>query len=505
MRRLLCAFLLSVAPALAVEKPNILFIMADDVGYGDLSCYGAKHAKTPNLDRLAKEGCRFTDAHAPASTCTPTRRALLTGTYSWRQQAASGILPGDAPLGITPGTATLPSLLKQAGYTTGVVGKWHLGLGGDGGPKWNESIKPGPTELGFDYTYIMAATGDRVPSVYIEGDRVQGLDPADPIQVSYKVKVGDEPTGRQNPDLLKLKHTHGHDNTIVNGVGRIGWMTGGKTARWRDEDMADHFAKKAIGFIEKAAAQKDQPFFLYFATHGIHVPRVPNERFKGVSGHGTRADAICELDDTVGQVIAALEKKGILDNTLVIFTSDNGGVMDDGYEDFAPGDYKMNAPLRGTKGTLFEGGHRVPFIARWPSKIKAGTESAALIAHVDMPASFCALTGAEMPQEGCLDSLNVLPALLGESHVGRTQFIAHVGGIKGPLAIREGNWKFIQPGAGQYGKAAQGNETKPAPKGLLYNLTTDPAEENNLAEQLPDRVHELSETIQKAREAGRTR
>ena len=504
MRRLLAVLLLSVAPAFAAEKPNILFIMADDIGYGDLSCYGAKHAKTPNLDQLAKEGCRFTDAHAPASTCTPTRRALLTGTYSWRQQPASGILPGDAPLGITPGTPTLPSLLKQAGYTTGVVGKWHLGLGPEGGPKWNAAITPGPTELGFDYTYIMAATGDRVPSVYIEGDRVQGLDPADPIEVSYKVKVGNEPTGKENPDQLKLKHTHGHDNTIVNGVGRIGWMTGGKSARWRDEDMADQFAKKAIGFIEQAA-KKDHPFFLYFATHGIHVPRVPHERFKGVSGHGTRADAIHELDDTVGQVIAALEKQGILDKTLVIFTSDNGGVMDDGYEDFAPGDYKMNGALRGTKGTLFEGGHRVPFIARWPGKIKAGSESAALIALLDMPATFCALTGVDVPKEGCRDSVNVLPALLGELPVGRTQFIAHVGGIRGPLAIRDGNWKYIQPGGGQYGKAAKGNEAKPAPKGLLYNLATDPAEQDNLAEQLPERVEQMQSAIQKARDAGGSR
>jgi arylsulfatase A-like enzyme len=505
MLRLLCAVFVTAASSLAADKPNILFIMADDVGYGDLSCYGAKHAKTPNLDRLAKEGCKLTDAHSPASTCTPTRRALLTGTYSWRQQPASGILPGDAPLGITPGTATLPSLLKQAGYITGIVGKWHLGLGPEGGPDWNGDIKPGPTELGFDYTYIMAATGDRVPTVYIEGNRIVGLDPKDPIQVSYKAKVGTEATGRENPDQLKLKHTHGHDMTIVNGVGRIGWMAGGKTARWRDEDMADSFAKKAVGFIERAAEKKDQPFFLYFATHGIHVPRVPNERFKGVSGHGTRADAIHELDDTVGQVFAALEKQGLMDKTLVIFTSDNGGVMDDGYEDFAPGDYPMNAPLRGTKGTLFEGGHRVPFLARWPGKIKPATVSPALIAHLDMPATFATLTGTALPKDGCLDSVNVLPALLGESQKGREQFIAHTGGIKGPLTVRDGNWKFIQPGGGNYGKAAKGGETKPSPKGLLYNLASDPAEQNNLAEQLPDRVKELSELIQKTRAAGRTR
>lgn len=505
MLRLFSCLFFCAAIATAAEKPNILLIMADDIGYGDLSCYGAKHARTPNLDRLAREGRRFLDAHSPASTCTPTRRALLTGVYSWRQQPASGILPGDAPLGIQPGSVTLPSLLKQAGYFTGVVGKWHLGLGGpaaeDGsgkGPDWNGDIKPGPGEVGFDSTFIMAATGDRVPTVYVENHRIVGLDPADPISVSYKNKVGTEPTGKENPELLKLKHTHGHDMTIVNGVGRIGWMTGGKTARWRDEDMADTFAKKAIAFLEVAAAKKDTPFFLYFATHGIHVPRVPHERFKGVSGHGIRADAIHELDDTVGQVLAALEKNGQLDKTLILFTSDNGGVMDDGYEDFAPGGYQMNAPLRGTKGTLFEGGHRVPFLARWPGKVKVG-ESAALIAHLDLPATFAALTGTAVPEGAYRDSVNVLPALLGESDKGRDRFIAHTGGTRGPLMIRQGDWKFIQPGGGNYGQAARGGETKPTPKGMLFNLGNDLAEKNNLVEQHPDKAKELGDILTKER------
>lgn len=502
----LLAFLIAAPALFAADKPNILFILSDDVGYGDLSCYGAKHARTPNLDRLAREGCRFTDAHAPASTCTPTRRALLTGVYSWRQPQASGILPGDAPLGITPGSVTLPSLLKEAGYTTGVIGKWHLGLGGEGGPDWNTEIKPGPLELGFDYAFIMAATGDRVPTVFIENRHVVNGDPADPIKVSYKAKVGTEPTGAENPDQLRLRHTHGHDMTIVNGVGRIGWMSGGKSARWRDEDMADTFARKAAAFIEQTSAkQGSKPFFLYLATHGIHVPRVPNERFKGVSGHGTRADAIEELDDTVGQVLAALEKTKQLDKTLIIFTSDNGGVMDDGYEDFAPGDYRMNGVLRGTKGTLFEGGTRVPFIARWPQHIKAGSESAALIAHIDMPATFAKLTGVKLPADAARDSIDVLPALLGETERGREQFISHVGGTKGPLAIRIGSWKYIQPGNGGYGKAAEGADGRPAPKGQLFNLADDLAEEKNLANSQPEKLKGLADAIAAARAADRTR
>ena len=480
-------FTVSVA-AIAAEKPNIVFILADDIGYGDLGCYGGKLVKTPVLDQLAKDGCRFTDAHSPATTCTPTRRAFLTGGYSWRQQPGSSIAPGDAPLCIPPGAATLPALLKTAGYKTGVVGKWHLGLGGAGGPDWNGEIKPGPLEIGFDYAFLMPATGDRVPCVYMENHRIVGLDPADPIRVSYKAKVGNDPTGSENPELLKLKHTHGHDMTIVNGVGRIGWMTGGNSARWRDEDMADTYAKKAVAFIEQ---NKTGPFFLYLATHGIHVPRVPNARFVGSSQAGTRGDAIQELDDTVGQILAALEKNRLTENTLVIFTSDNGGVWDDGYADHGPREHAMNGALRGAKGALFEGGHRVPFIARWPGKITPGTESAALIAHVDMTATFATLTGIPLPPDAAPDSFDVLPALLGQSPAGREHAIFHNGG-QGPLALRMGPWKLIQTGNAQ--AASQ-----------LYNLADDPTEKTNLAGKNSDKAKELAAFLAHARQAGRTR
>ncbi|MEQ1858736.1 MAG: arylsulfatase [Chthoniobacteraceae bacterium] len=501
--RLLIALLVLASPLLAAEKPNIIFIMADDIGYGDLGSHGATLVKTPNLDRLRDGGCKFTDAHSPASTCTPTRRAMLTGTYSWRQKEASSIMRGDAPLGIAPGTTTVPSALKQAGYNTGIVGKWHLGLGPEGGPDWNGEIKPGPNELGFDYSFIMAATGDRVPTVYLENHRVLGLDAKDPIRVDYVKKIGDEPTGRENPELLKLKHTHGHDMTIVNGVGRIGWMTGGKAARWRDEDMADTFAKKAVGFLEKQDAKT--PFFLYFATHGIHVPRVPHERFKGASQCGIRGDAIAELDDTVGQVLAALDRLKLSDNTLVIFTSDNGGVNDDGYEDFDTSVHQMNGVLRGTKGTLFEGGHRVPFIARWPGKIKAGSESGALIAHLDMAATFAALTGVKLADDAARDSFNVLPALLGESKTGRPNFIAHTGGTDTPKAVRVGDWVFITPGNAGYGKAARGTEGLDMSKGALFNLAADLAQQKNLIAEDPAKAGELKAFLAEAQKTGRTR
>ncbi|HEY2892921.1 MAG TPA: arylsulfatase [Pirellulales bacterium] len=484
--------------AAGAERPNIVLILADDIGYGDLSCYGAKHAKTPNLDRLAREGCRFTDAHSPASTCTPTRRALLTGVYSWRQQAGSTIAPGDYPLSIEPRTTTIASVLKQAGYKTGVVGKWHIGLGAAGGPDWNGEIRPGPLEIGFDYAFLVPATGDRVPTVYVEDHRVVGLDPSDPIRVSYKEKIGDEPTGREHPELLKLKHSHGHDMTIVNGVGRIGWMTGGKRARWVDEDMADTFAAKAKAFIERSAGS---PFFLYLATHDIHVPRVVNPRFKGASPVGTRGDAIQELDDTVGQVLAQLERLKLTDNTLVIFTSDNGGVMDDGYEDVGSFDYHPNAPLRGTKGTLYEGGHRVPFIARLPGQIKPATTSDALIAHLDMAATFAALTATPLAKGAASDSFNVLPALLGEKTVApvRPNFVAHIGGTQGPLALRSGPWKLIQAGRGPAAKAAPQKAAKTPSSPQLFNLSEDLAEEHNLAESNPSKFKEMEQLLAQIR------
>lgn len=497
LSRLILAALLLIPCALrSAQHPNIVIILADDIGYADVSCYGAKHAKTPNIDRLATQGCRFLDAHSPASTCTPTRRALMSGVYSWRQLPGSSIAPGDAPLSIPAGSPTIASILKRAGYRTGAVGKWHIGLGPEGGPDWNHEIKPGPRELGYDYNFIMAATGDRVPTVYIENDRVVGLDPADPITVSYAKKIGTDPTGAENPELLKLKHTHGHDMTIVNGVGRIGWMTGGKSARWKDEDMADTFTGKALKFIEDS---KSGPFFLYFATHNIHVPRVPNPRFKGTSPVGTRGDSIHELDDAVGRVLAKLDELKLADNTLVIFTSDNGGVMDDGYEDVGSFDYNPNTPLNGRKGTVFEGGHRVPFIARWPGKIKAGSESGALIAHLDLPRTFAALTGVTIPEGDCRDSINILPALLGESKTARDTFVAHNGGIKGPFGFRSGNWKLITGGPGG-GANARKAGAKPQPAGVqLYDLSSDLGETRNLAAEKPEKVREMQDQLAKIR------
>ncbi len=462
-------------------KPNIIFILADDIGYGDLGCYGATKIKTPVLDRFAKEGRRFTDAHSPAAVCTPTRYAFMTGEYAFRQQG-TGILPGIAGLIVAPGRMTVPGMLKLAGYTTGVVGKWHLGLGTTP-TDYNTEIKPGPLEIGFDYAWLLPATGDRTPCVWVENHRVVGLDPKDPIKLDYSV-------GRGSP------------RSFVNGIPRIGEQVGGKAALWKDDEICDVLSGKAIAFIEQ---NKDKPFFLYLATHDIHVPRVPNARFKGTSQCGVRGDAVQSFDWTVGQVLAALERLKLAENTLVIVTSDNGGVLDNNGPDKEHGvgspeannGHAFNGPLRGTKGSAYEGGTRVPFIARWPGHIPTG-DSAALLCHADMLASFAALTGQKLPETAAPDSFNVLPALLGDK-TGR-EVLVEQGGV---LALRKGTWKLIPPAQG--GKVKRGKKGGAAPGAQLYDLATDLGETRNVADQHPDLVESMTAQLDKIRDAGRSR
>jgi arylsulfatase A-like enzyme len=490
---------LAIQPASGAEaragQPNIVIILADDLGFGDLGCYGATKIPTPNVDRLAREGLRFRDAHSTSATCTPARYALLTGEYPWRKKGTS-ILPGDAELIIQPGRTTVASLLQRAGYKTGVVGKWHLGLGGKGGPDWNVEIRPGPREIGFDYSFIMPATGDRVPCVYVENQRVVGLDPKDPIQVSYDVPVGTEPTGKAHPELLKMHPSHGHDQTIVNGISRIGYMTGGKAARWVDENMADTFTRKAVAFIEQ---NQDRPFFLYFATHDPHVPRVPHPRFVGKSGCGVRGDVIVQFDWCAGEILNALDRLNLSKNTLVILSSDNGPVVDDGYRDGAVANlngHRPAGPLRGGKYSIFEGGTRIPFIVRWPQRIKPSV-SDALVCHIDFLASFAALAGQTLGAGEGPDSRNVLAALLGQTQTGRAQLIEHAG----LLALRDGTWKYIEAGTGPKRNLATNTELGVDLPGQLYQLTDDLGETNNLIQAEPDRSQKLLEQLRVARQA----
>ena len=484
------------------DKPNIVLIYADDVGYGDVGCYGATRVATPNIDRLATGGLRFTDAHSPSATCTPSRYAMLTGEYAWRRKG-TGIARGDAAAIIKPGRMTMASLLKDAGYRTGVVGKWHLGLG-DGNLDWNGEIKPGPLEIGFDYCFLVPATGDRVPCVYVENHHVVGLEQDDPIAVRFGKPLGDEPTGKNRPDLLKMHPSHGHDMTIVNGISRIGYMTGGKSARWVDEDMADRIAERAVSFIDRNA---ERPFFLFFSLHDIHVPRVPHPRFVGKSKMGPRGDTIMQFDWCVSEITRALKKHGLLENSLVIVTSDNGPVIDDGYQDDAVeklGDHKAAGPFRGGKYSNFEGGTRVPMIVHWPDRVEPGT-SDALMCQIDLPATFAELVNRQ--QLGSLekhqlpDSFSLLPALLGQSDQGRLHLVEHAK----VTSLRMGSWKYIPPSNGRKINRSTNTELGNDGQPQLYNLERDVGEMLNLASRHRDRLKQMQSVLQRIKQAGFSR
>jgi len=487
-----------VSVAAPSRRPNIVIIYADDLGYGDVSCYGANKITTPNIDRLASQGLRFINAHAPAATCTPSRYAVLTGEYAWRKKG-TGVLPGNASLIIQPGRTTLPSIMQKAGYTTGAVGKWHLGLGA-GDLNWNRDIKPGPLDIGFDYCFLIPATGDRVPCVFVENRRVVGLNPNDPIQVNYEKPIGNEPTGKEHPELLKIHPSHGHDQTIVNGISRIGYMSGGKAARWVDEDIADVITHKATAFIEQ---NRGRPFFLYFATHDIHVPRVPHPRFAGKSGLGPRGDVILEFDWSAGEILKTLARLKLTENTIVILTSDNGPVVDDGYKDQAVellDGHRPAGPLRGGKYSAFDAGTRVPFIVRWAGRVRGGV-SDALIGQIDFLSSFAALTGQQLGADDAPDSYNILPALLGESKTGRDHIVEHAGA----LSLIKGQWKYIEPSKGPKINKNTNTEMGNDPQPQLYNLADDIGEKRNLADQNPKKVEELADFLKKIRDQGRSR
>ncbi|MFP4549607.1 MAG: sulfatase family protein [Spirochaetales bacterium] len=485
-----------------IQQPNIILIYADDLGFGDIGCYGATTIPTPNLDRLAKGGLRFTQGYATAATCTPSRYSLLCGSYPWRNPDAA-ILSGDAPMIIREGETTIASHLRVAGYRTGVVGKWHLGLGA-GNLDWNEEIERTPNDVGFDTSYIMAATNDRVPCVYVEDRRVVGLEQDDPIKVAYgrPGTLTERPTGKDHPELLRMMYSHGHDGTIINGVSRIGEMSGGENALWKDEEMAEVFANRACRFIEQ---ERDRPFFLYYALHQPHVPRIPGPRFAGTTGHGPRGDVIAELDWCVGQIVDSIEAAGITEETMIVFTSDNGPVLDDGYQDKAvelAGEHKPAGPLRGGKYSMYDGGTRVPTIISWPGRIKPGVADA-LICQIDFLATLAELVGAPLPEEAGPDSISTLTALLGESDVGREELV--VEGMQGHTAFRQGPWSYLPPHEGPAVSATTGTELGNADSPQLYDLRQDLSQIRNLADSHPDKVQMMDRRLAEILASERTR
>ena len=477
----------------ATTKPNIIIVYLDDLGYGDVSYNGAKKLQTPNMDAMAMAGMRFNNGYATSATCTPSRYALLTGVYPWREKRAK-ILAGTAPLIIGTEQMTLPRMLKQQGYQTAIIGKWHLGLG-NGNVNWNELVSPGPNQLGFDYSYILAATQDRVPTVYIEDGNVVGLDPNDPIEVSYKKNFEGEPTGLDNPELLTMKWHHGHNSSIVNGIPRIGFMKGGDVAKWSDIDMADHF----LGGIQKYIKEhKDQPFFLYYPMQQPHVPRTPHPRFEGLSELGPRGDAIVEADWCLGELKKTLEAEGILENTLIIFSSDNGPVLNDGYyddSDVKNGDHTPWGPFRGGKYSLFEAGTHVPFFTYWKGKIQPGV-SDAMVSQLDLLSSLAELVGSDVRTD---DSLPLMDLLMGKSDQGRDELVIEA---TSRTAFKKGDWVMIPPYKGPARndrvKIELGNDSN----FQLYNLAQDIGQQNNLADSQPEKLQEMLTAFETIRGQG---
>ena len=464
------------------SNPNIIFIYLDDLGYGDVSSYGATELNTPNIDFLANNGLKFTNGYATSATCTPSRYALLTGQYPWRNRDAK-ILPGTAPLLIDTAQITIPKMLRNHGYKTAVIGKWHLGLG-TGNVDWNTHISPGPNEVGFDYSFIMAATQDRVPTVYIKNGDVFNHDPNDPIEIDYKKNFSGEPTGEDSPHLLKMKADAQHNRTIVNGIPRIGHMKGGQTARWVDEDMADVFLDEVKAYVQN---KKEQPFFLYYGLQQPHVPRTPHQRFIGATTLGPRGDVIAEADWCVGELIKTLEKEGLLENTLIFLSSDNGPVLDDGYVDDAIeklGKHSPTGGLRGGKYSLYEAGTRVPFITYWKGNIEAGVSNN-IISQVDWLASLSSMVNKPIKN---LDSENHMDFLLGKVKEGRSNIILEA---TSRTAYREGNWVLIPPYPGPKMFLTKGIETGNGEEFQLYNLEKDVSQQNNLAETMPEKRDEM--------------
>ena len=474
------------------DRPNVVIIYGDDVGYGDVGAYGSKMIPTPNIDRLAAGGLRFTDGHCSAATCTPSRFSMLTGVHGFRHNAR--VLPPNAPLLIPTDIMTLPKLFNQAGYHTGVVGKWHLGIGDGVTPvDWNGDVKPGPLEVGFKSSFLLPSTNDRVPCVYVRNHRVINLDPNDPLYVGNSFEAVNKPGSTSYPDGKKdrsamtyYQSTHDHDNSVINGIGRIGYQSGGKAALWNDETMADEFVREAKAYIIE---HKDEPFFLYFASQDIHVPRAPHPRFKGKTKLGYRGDAMVQFDWSVGEILDTLEEYGLADNTMVIFSSDNGPVYDDGYEDGTTvlcsneeqdRGHDGSGIWRGGKYQIFEGGTRVPFIVRWPARIKPGI-SEAMVNQIDLIDSFAELFNIELSAGDAVDSRSTLNAFLGNDPVGQEYMLEESFG----LALRHGEWKYTRP---VQPKWPQG---RPPIEKALYNLADDPGETTNIIADHPERVEEM--------------
>ena len=483
------ALLLVVAPLnpattiIAAPKtatPNIVIILADDLGYGSLSCYGANTnlVRTPNCDRLASQGIRFTDANTPASICSPTRYALLTGRYTWRTSLKFGVLAYDAPLLIEPDRLTIASLLKRHGYRTAAIGKWHLGYGPPPKTDFTSKLRPGPLQVGFDYHFGVPCNHGDVTGVYAEDDGVAGL------RSAKLTPFGESDAGGR--PYLGLDAPQRTNETVM-------------------ETLTD----KAVNWLEKQQAGK--PFFLYFTPVAVHEPVTPSDKTKGSSKAGPYGDWIHELDLSVGRVLEALDKSGLAKDTPVIFTSDNGGenkFRGQGTQIRAQeAGLAMNGPFRAGKHSIFQGGFRVPFIVRWPGHAPAGSVCNEPINLVDVLATAAAIVGEKLPKstEGAEDSFSVLPAFLGQQTGKplRQDMIVH--SADGVFAIRQGHWKLIEGKPSRPGPGGVIKDRASENKLQLYNIVDDPGEKNDLLAKHPDIVERLLKLLNQRRNDGRSR
>ncbi len=485
----------------ADTPPNVVLIFADDLGYGDLGCYGATKVQTPNIDRLAAEGRRFTDAHSVSAVCTPSRYALLTGQYPLRGNGGQGIwgpAPLISPLLIDTEKTTIADVFKNSGYNTAAFGKWHLGFK-KGANDWQEPLRPGPQDLGFDDYFGMPVVNSSPPYVFVENDHIVGSDPADPLVHLGRNAKGATPITPIPPEAAQ----------------RSANQFGGAIAAhmlYNDYQVGTTLAEKSVQWIN---ASKDKPFFLYLATTNIHHPFTPAKRFQGTSQCGLYGDYIHELDWIVGEVLSCLEENKLVDNTLVIFTSDNGGMFNRGGQAAFQAGHRQNGDLLGFKFGVWEGGHRVPMIVRWPGKVKAGTTSNQLLGNVDMLATFAALTGQTLDKAQRADSVNMLPAFVGEPETALREHLVLAPHKGTHLSIRKGKWMYIPGrGSGGFGGRKPGDHTfagppavsfvgsvnsdiengkiKPAaPPAQLYDLEADVHQTQNVHNQYPEVVQEL--------------
>jgi arylsulfatase A len=480
--RVLPRFSVLLLPALALlapassfgaaeSSPNIVIILADDLGYGDIGSFGATRVRTPHLDRLAGEGMRFTDAHAPAGVCVPSRYGLMTGRYPFRNDRN----PNTGPV-IEEGRMTIASLLQSRGYTTAMVGKWHLGFEGGIEFDYDRPLRGGPVDRGFDSFFGIHASTDIPPYFYIRNDRTV-MAPTDHIEA------------RNSPGWTRIQGEF--------------WRAGPIAPDLKLEEVMPRFTQEAVDWLDQhAGGARRQPFLLYVAFTAPHTPWLPTRQFQGTSAAEMYGDFIAQVDDSVGQILGALERAGAKENTLVFFTSDNGPVWYP--DDVQRLGHAATGPYRGMKGDAWEGGHRMPFIARWPGRIGAGAVNATTISFVDFLATFADLTGAKLPANAGEDSFSILPALLGRA--GRSRPPVATLSSRRLVALRDGDWKLIPAlGSGGFSPPNKQNPAPGGPVGQLYNLARDPGEQHNLWQQEPEIVARLSARLKQYQDDGRSR